>query len=549
MSDSPLHNEKTVERSPNDTQSDAGKQSLNDVDPNAGESSPRNLHGVKVTRPHMSGTMLDHSNVTYDHQWLMTITAILSTTLLFSLDTTIVANVQPSIIKEFGEVSKLSWLGTAFALGSASTILPWSKAYGVLNVKWLYISHVIVFETGSALCGGAPDMNALIVGRAIAGFGASGIKTDLYGTDRIGVGTRNNSRSSYWWSLHRQQCDAFYINLVVGAVFAPVYLFLLPSLDLQKDVPLRQRLVRNFDWLGNLFFIGGICCFTLAITFGGSLFSWSSASEIALWVVAGVLFLVFCLTQAFHPLVNAQHKLYPTIFLRRPVMVMLQLAVFMSSVSLLIPVYYIPLFYQFAKGSSALGSAVHLLPFVIMVVIFVIINGSLMAKLGYYMPWYLFGGALVLIGSALMYTVTATTLTSAVYGYTVLIGAGAGSFLQAGFSVTQALLEPEEITDASRLGQSIGIVISLAIAGAIFQNRAVSNVVSILPGVDISGLRSAITGTDSAYFASLSPAERGSVTEGIVKALGDVYVVVIVAGATVILLAVFLPKTKLFTSG
>lgn len=36
-----------------------------------------------------------------------------------------VANVQPSIIKEFGEVSKLSWLGTAFALGSASTILPW----------------------------------------------------------------------------------------------------------------------------------------------------------------------------------------------------------------------------------------------------------------------------------------------------------------------------------------------------------------------------------------------------------------------------------------
>lgn len=106
----------------------------------------------------------------------------------------------------------------------------------------------------------------------------------------------------------------------------------------------------------------------------------------------------------------------------------------------------------------------------------------------------------------------------------------------------------KELTQ-SRLGQSIGIVISLAIAGAIFQNRAVSNVVSILPGVDISGLRSAITGTDSAYFASLSPAERGSVTEGIVKALGDVYVVVIVAGATVILLAVFLPKTKLFTSG
>ena len=101
----------------------------------------------------------------------------------------------------------------------------------------------------------------------------------------------------------------------------------------------------------------------------------------------------------------------------------------------------------------------------------------------------------------------------------------------------------------SLLGQSIGIVISLAIAGAIFQNRAISNVVSILPAVDTSSLRSAITGTNSAYFASLSPAERGGVVDGIVKALGDVYVPVIVAGATVVLLAIFLPKTKLFTSG
>ena len=36
-----------------------------------------------------------------------------------------------------------------------------------------------------------------------------------------------------------------------------------------------------------------------------------------------------------------------------------------------------------------------------MVVIFSMINGSLMAKLGYYMPWYLLGGILVLIGASL----------------------------------------------------------------------------------------------------------------------------------------------------
>lgn len=198
MAKSLLQNETGLERPSNAIQAVAEKQGLDDADPNVGdgERSPRNLHGVK---------------------WLLAITAILSTTLLFSLDTTIVANVQPSIIKEFGEVSKLSWLGIAFALGSASTILPWSKTYGILNIKWLYISHVIVFETGSALCGGAPNMNALIVGRAIAGFGASGMyvgcltyvsvlttvqERPIY-MGLIGLGSRNDSRTCYWWSVHR----------------------------------------------------------------------------------------------------------------------------------------------------------------------------------------------------------------------------------------------------------------------------------------------------------------------------------------------------------
>ncbi len=93
----------------------------------------------------------------------------------------------------------------------------------------------------------------------------------------------------------------------------------------------------------------------------------------------------------------------------------------------------------------------------------------------------------------------------------------------------------------------MGVAVSLAIAGAIFQNRAVSNVVSVLAGIDISSLHSAITGIDSTYFASLSPAEREGVVDAIVKALNGVYVVVIIAGATVLLLAIFLPKTKLFT--
>lgn len=50
---------------------------------------------------------------------------IYSSAFLFSLDNSIVADVQPKIIEAFGSIDKLPWLSVAFALGSASTTLVW----------------------------------------------------------------------------------------------------------------------------------------------------------------------------------------------------------------------------------------------------------------------------------------------------------------------------------------------------------------------------------------------------------------------------------------
>ncbi|KAH7395407.1 hypothetical protein BKA64DRAFT_577450, partial [Cadophora sp. MPI-SDFR-AT-0126] len=38
-----------------------------------------------------------------------------------------------------------------------------------------YILYIILFELGSAICGAAPSMDALIIGRAICGVSGSGI--------------------------------------------------------------------------------------------------------------------------------------------------------------------------------------------------------------------------------------------------------------------------------------------------------------------------------------------------------------------------------------
>jgi MFS family permease len=91
------------------------------------------------------------------------------------LDTTIAADVQASVYKDLGEIQKLPWVGIGFPMGSVAIILLVGKLYGTFEIKWLIIAAIISFEAGSALCGAAPNTNALIVGRVLAGMGGAGM--------------------------------------------------------------------------------------------------------------------------------------------------------------------------------------------------------------------------------------------------------------------------------------------------------------------------------------------------------------------------------------
>ena len=127
-------------------------------------------------------------------RWFLIVLAILSSTFLFALDNTIVADVQPQIVARFASIEKLPWLSVAFLLGAVATNLIWwvcqlardaralvltlrrrGKIYGQFNAKWMYIISFFLFEVGSAVCGAAPSMDALIIGRAIAGWGGAGM--------------------------------------------------------------------------------------------------------------------------------------------------------------------------------------------------------------------------------------------------------------------------------------------------------------------------------------------------------------------------------------
>lgn len=98
-------------------------------------------------------------------KWTLVVLSILSSTFLFALDNTIVADIQPAIVLHFNDISNLTWLSVSFLLGAAATNLIWGKIFGQFNAKWTYILCVFLFELGSAVCGAAPTMDALIIGR------------------------------------------------------------------------------------------------------------------------------------------------------------------------------------------------------------------------------------------------------------------------------------------------------------------------------------------------------------------------------------------------
>ncbi|RKL44843.1 hypothetical protein BFJ72_g3494 [Fusarium proliferatum] len=519
--------------------------------------------------PHTPGDLADNGD-TYPIEtekrriqgwrWAVAYSAMLSTTLLFAIDNTIVANIQPSIINDFGHLELMSWIGTGFALGTMFILL-WGKVYGVFNIKWVYIFNIFLFEAGSALCGAAPNIQALIIGRAIAGVGGSGMysgtltyvsvltneqekpaylagSTVVWGIGSVlgpVVGGAFATRSATWrWG--------FYINLPIGAVFAPAYFLLFPCTDPNPTKTLAEKL-RLVDWINAVIFLAGSACLTVALTFGGVVYSFKSGTIIALWTVTGVLLVAFIVLLKIHPLVSKENRLYPLHFFKKWILINMQLQVFLSSGIILAMTYFVPLYFQFIKGDGALEAGARLLPLIMFMVVVSMLNGFLMPKYGLIPVWYIGGSAFALIGSALMYTIDETTSNGKVYGYNVLVGAGAGCYIVAGFAIMQSLVPTSEIANA--VAQDLGMVLFLAISGSLFHNVAVDKVGNALPTASQTEVGNLIAGTSSAMFKALSEQEKAVVIPEIASAMKSIWAFFIAAAALSFVCACPLVKAKL----
>lgn len=501
-------------------------------------------------------------------KWFLFVFAILSSAFLFALDNSIVADVQPQIIETFpGSIDKLPWLSVAFALGAASTTLVWASLFGSFNNKPLYLIALILFEIGSAICGSANMMDVLVFGRALAGLGGAGLylgvltllsalttasERPIYVASTglvwgfgsvlgpvIG-GAFAESSATWRWT--------FYINLVVAGVFAPVYLFMIPSVEPRPEKNTVEK-AAAFDYVGSFLIIAAFSLGTIGLSFGGSLFAWRSALIITMLCLSGVLFILFGIQQSFCLLTTFEHRLLPVQYFKSRTLVLLFVQSAAGGAPIFIPVYFIPLFFQFTRGDGALDAAVRLLPFVFFLVFFSLANGAIMGKEGHYAPWYIGASVLIIIGSALMYTVDEYTSTAKIYGYSIILATGAGCIIQIGFIVAQAVVPRSEMSSAVayiNLAQIGGLVIALTLANTIFLNDAQKQIANVLPSASSDQIKSAISGSGSPFLQSLNQDLQAQVLHGIVVAMSKTYILCITSGSLILVLAFGLKWERVF---
>ncbi|KAJ5774689.1 hypothetical protein N7457_009585 [Penicillium paradoxum] len=470
------------------------------------------------TTEKLSEVKQDGTNLPKGIRLVAIISSIILAMFLVALDRTIIATAVPQIATQFNALEDISWYASAYLLTSCATQLSWGKVYTFYSTKTIFLIAVLIFEVGSAVCGGAPTSNAFIVGRAIAGIGSAGIFSgatviiaqivplakrpifvglmgSTFGISSIVgplMGGAFTDKVSWRW--------CFYINLPIGGFTMVVLFFFLAVPYTPKTCTWKQHILR-LDPLGTVVFLPSVICFLLALQWGGTAYKWGNGRIIALFVISGILIIAFIAVQIW---LKKDATVPPHIFKQRSITsgVVFSMCVGGGMISML---YTLPLWFQGVRGTSAVKSGIDTIPMVLALVVGAIMSGSIITATGYYVPWMFVGAILMSTGAGLMTTFELDTNHAAWIGYQVLFGIGIGTGMQQPSLAAQTILPMNEVPIGISLmffSQSLGGAVFIAISQSQFQNYLGANL-SHIQGIDVARvLRSGATELSSVVPAS-----------------------------------------------
>ncbi|KAJ5786977.1 hypothetical protein N7457_001967 [Penicillium paradoxum] len=282
----------------------------------------------------------------------------------------------------------------------------------------------------------------------------------------------------------------FWINLPFGVITGLVIVLFFKDPTTPKPKLSRLAQIKRMDPFGILVFIPAIVSLLLCLQWGGTRYNWDNARIIALFVLFGIFSCAWCGIQLWK---QDEATVPPRLLKNRNVLGAVIHATFLGG-SFFVFGYYLPIWFQAVKETSAAQSGINNLPMVVSMIVCSALGGLLVNLVGYYTPLMFIGSAFLTIGSGLCTSLDVNSGYPQWIGYQVILGIGAGLGFQQCINALQTVLPLQDIPVGIAIitfAQSLSGAMFISIAQTVFENRLVASIAANAPKVNPEALTKA----------------------------------------------------------
>jgi len=486
-------------------------------------------------------------------QILTAFSGLLLAMLLASLDQTIVATALPTVVGDLGGLNHLAWVVTAYLLAATASAPLWGKIGDLYGRKAIFLATIVIFLVGSALCGIAWTLGALVAFRAFQGLGAGGMMVLAMAIVADLVSPRERGRyQGYIQAVfalasvagpllgglfvdHLSWRWIFYINLPIGIVALLV-------IGTTLHLPV-QSARRSIDYLGAVLLVAAIVSLLLITVWGGQQYAWGSPEIIGLAGGGLILLGAFVAHER-----RAPEPVLPLRLFHDPVFDVASAGLFAATCSLFAATVFMPLFLQTVTGASATNSGLLLLPLMLGILVTTTVSGRVISRTGRYKLFPVLGFVLMTIGLIALSTIDARTSRLVASLHLLVFGLGFGMVTQVLVLAIQNGVERRELgtaTAAANLFRSLGGAVGVAIFGGVFADRLRYWLPRSVPSHLLGHLNPTVLQASPGTIHTLPPAVQAGVARSVAHAVDTVFLVAIPIAALGFLVVLFLKEFPL----
>lgn len=361
-----------------------------------------------------------------------TLGALLVGLFLSSLDQTIVSTALPTIVRKLGGIEHISWVFTVYMLTSTSIMPVVGKLSDMYGRKRFYLTGLLVFLIGSALCGASQTMTQLIVFRGVQGIGGGMLMANtftllftLMPMDKagrfqamymgvLGLSSVLGPTIGAFITSHWDWRWIFYINVPLGLIALVIIGFAMAEPKRSKTVRLR------IDYEGAVLLVVTTVSILLALKMGGVNYAWGSWQIVGLFALGAAALVAFLLVEK-----RAAEPIVPLGMFRNRTVAGTAAVTFVQGAVLYGALLYIPLFVQGGLGGDVADAGNALTPMMLSVMIGASVSSALMR----FLTWRASSLLAMLVAGSGLYVVTGLPLDAGRWTIRLdmaLIGVGIG---------------------------------------------------------------------------------------------------------------------------